>query len=151
VKARWVALPFGLAFGFLLSWGHLTDPDAIRAMLLLREWDIFLLMGAAMAVGFAGAHLLRAVKARALVGGETITWTRTRPGWHHVMGSALFGLGWSLACTCPGPIAAQLGSGRFAALFVVGGVLGGVALRGWQSSRGSVKASVDSGSAAAGL
>jgi hypothetical protein len=26
VKTRWLALPFGLAFGFLLGWGHLADP-----------------------------------------------------------------------------------------------------------------------------
>ena len=151
MKTRWVALPFGVAFGFLLSWGRLTDPEAIRSMLLLREWDIFLLMGSAMAVGFAGAHLLRALHARALVGGEAITWTRTRPTRNHVFGSVLFGLGWSVACTCPGPVAAQLGTGRFAALFVVGGLVGGIALRGWQQARKTVQAPADVGAAAAGL
>ncbi len=151
MTSRWVALPFGVAFGFLLSWGHLTDPEAISAMLLLREWDIFLLMGSAMAVAFVGAHLLRAAGARALVVGETITWARTRPNRNHVLGSVLFGLGWSIACTCPGPIAAQVGSGRFAALLTVGGVLGGIALRRWQQARKTVTRAIEPSVATAGL
>jgi uncharacterized protein len=132
MKPRWLAVPFGLSFGFLLSWGGMTDPERIRAMLLLRELDIFLMMGAAMGTAMAGAHLLRAVKARTLFGGELITWTRTSPARHHLVGSALFGLGWSIACTCPGPIAAQLGQGRFAALWVVIGLVGGLRLHAWQ-------------------
>jgi uncharacterized protein len=152
MKPRWMALPFGLAFGFLLAWGQMTDPEAIRSMLLFREWEIYLLMGSAMAVGMVGAHLLRAAKAHALVGGELITWTRTRPTWNHVVGSVPFGLGWSIACTCPGPIAAQLGAARFGALFLVGGVLGGIALRNWQRSRSEVRAPAESSATAvAGL
>jgi uncharacterized membrane protein YedE/YeeE len=152
MKPRWIALPFGLAFGFLLSWGHLTDPEAIRAMLMLRELDLFLVMGSAMMVAFAGAHLLRAISARSVVGGEAITWSRTRPTRNHVLGSVLFGLGWSIACTCPGPIAAMLGGGRFGALFIVAGVLGGIVIRGWQQSRDRSKAAAEPATAAvAGL
>jgi uncharacterized membrane protein YedE/YeeE len=147
---RCIALPFGLAFGFLLSWGRLTDPAAIRAMLMLREWDIFLLMASAMAVAMVGAHLLRAAKARSLLGGEPISWTRSRPTRSHIVGSVLFGLGWSLACTCPGPIAAQVGAGRFGALFVLVGVLGGIALYARQGARGRVK-KVEAEAATAGL
>jgi uncharacterized membrane protein YedE/YeeE len=135
MKPRWIALPFGFAFGFLLSWGRMTDPEVIRAMLLFREWDIYLLMGSAMAVAMIGAHLLHAAKANSFVGGEPIAWTRTWPTRNHVIGSVLFGFGWSIACTCPGPIAAQLGMGRFGAFLIVGGMLGGISLRGWQQSR----------------
>lgn len=134
MKTRCLAVPFGAAFGFLLSWGRMTDPEAVRAMLLLREWNLFLIMGSATAVGFVGAHLLRATQARSLIGDEPITWTRTRPTRQHVIGSVLFGLGWCLACTCPGPLAVQLGTGRFGALFIIAGVLGGIALRARQLS-----------------
>src|SRR5581483_7541021 len=129
----------------------MTDPEVIRSMLLFREWDLYLLMGSAMAVGMIGAHLLRAANARSFVGGEAITWTRTRPTRNHVVGSVLFGLGWSIACTCPGPIAAQVGAGRFGALFIVGGVLGGIALRGWQPPRRTVRAPDEAAPATAGL
>ncbi len=151
MRSRWIAVPFGVAFGFLIAWGHLTDPQVIRSMLLLREADVFLLMGSAMAVGATGAHLLRAFGARSLVGREPITWTRTRPGRNHVIGSIIFGLGWSIACTCPGPIAAQLGAGQLAALFTGTGLLVGIGLRGWQAARTKATPPGDGTTAAAGL
>lgn len=85
VKTRLIAMPFGVAFGFLLVWGHLTDPEAIRSMLLLREADVFLLMGSAMMVAGLGAHALRAAGVRSLFGTEPISWTRTRPTRDHVL------------------------------------------------------------------
>jgi uncharacterized membrane protein YedE/YeeE len=130
VKSRLIAVPFGAAFGFLLVWAGLTDPAVIRAMLLLREPDVFLLMGSAMMVAGVGAHALRAMGARSLVGTEAITWTRARPTRDHIIGSVIFGIGWSIACTCPGPIAAQIGNGQLAALSTAAGLLLGVALRG---------------------
>jgi hypothetical protein len=99
-------------------------------MLLLREPDVFLLMGSAMMVAGVGAHALRATGARSLVGGEPIAWIRTRPTRDHAIGSVIFGVGWSLACTCPGPVAAQLGTGQFAALFTTAGLMLGVILQG---------------------
>jgi uncharacterized membrane protein YedE/YeeE len=133
VIARLVAVPFGIAFGFLLAWAHLTDPQVIRAMLLLDEPYVFFLMGSAMMVAAVGAHLLRAVGARSMVGGAAVTWSRTRPTRDHIVGSVVFGLGWSLACTCPGPLAAQLGVGQLAGLFTGAGLILGVILRGSRS------------------
>lgn len=129
MRSRLLAVPFGVAFGFLLVWAGISDPAVIRAMLLLREPDVFLLMGSAMMVAAAGAHALRAAGSRSLAGGEPITWTRTRPTRDHVVGSVIFGVGWSVACTCPGPIAAQIGSGQLAALFTAAGLVLGVSLR----------------------
>ncbi len=38
-------------------------------------------------------------------------------------GAAVFGLGWGLAGTCPGPAIIQVGEGHLIALFTVGGIL----------------------------
>jgi uncharacterized membrane protein YedE/YeeE len=130
VTVRPVALLFGVAFGVLLAWARLDDPAVIERMLLLRDPYVFLLMCSSIAVGFVGVRALRGARARSLIGGEPIAWTITRPARRHVIGSVVFGIGWSVAATCPGPLAVQLGSGRIAALFTVAGLLGGVALRG---------------------
>jgi len=133
VKAA--AALFGIVFGAVLAWARLTDPDVIRRMLLLREVDVFLLMGSAMAVAFVGVRLLRLGKATSLIGREPITWSHTRPTRDHVRGSVAFGLGWSIACTCPGPLAAQLGLGNLAALATIVGLFCGVALAGMRPAR----------------
>ena len=65
-----LALAFGAAFGFLISWGTLTDPDTIRTMLRLEDAYVFLMMASAVGVGFAGVRLLTRRPTRALVTGE---------------------------------------------------------------------------------
>lgn len=100
-------------------------------MLLLRSFDVFMLMGSATVVAAIGARGLRRAGARALVDGTAITWTPTAITRSHIAGSAAFGVGWALALTCPGPIAAQIGACNLAGIATGVGVLGGVALAGW--------------------
>ena len=124
-----VGLAAGAVFGWTLAWAQVTDPHVIRNMLLLREFDVFLLMGSAVAVAAVGQRVLRGINARTIVTREAIGWRVERPGARHILGSVLFGTGWSVAGTCPGPVAAMLGEGRFAGLPVVLGLLIGVALQ----------------------
>ncbi len=121
-----IGLLFGTAFGFVLGWARLTDYDVIRNMLLLREPDVFLIMMSAIATAAVGVRALRASKARAIVDHTPVTWGAQAPRRQHVAGSVLFGVGWSIAATCPGPVAAQLGRGQFAGLFTVAGLLTGI-------------------------
>src|SRR5581483_1991081 len=107
----------------------MTDPRTFHAMLALESPRIYLLMGAAVAVAFVGARLLRG--RRALLTGEPILWTPARPTRSHILGSILFGIGWGISEACPGPTAAQLGAGRVLALAVASGVLVGVRLQPW--------------------
>jgi hypothetical protein len=51
---------------------------------------------------------LKAVGARSLVSGEPIAWNIERPRKGHIGGSVLFALGWTVAATCPGPVAAMV-------------------------------------------
>jgi uncharacterized membrane protein YedE/YeeE len=126
MKLKTVGFTIGAAFGFILGWARLTDYDVIRDMLLLRHPDVFLLMMSAMVTAAIGARLLRALHVRAALDATPIAWTRQPAQRKHVAGSVLFGIGWSLAGTCPGPVAAQLGRGQFAALFTIGGLLAGI-------------------------
>src|SRR5438876_8677873 len=109
MKLRLAALALGVVTGFVFAWARMTDPNTFRRMLSLDSPRIYLLMGAAVAVAFAGARLLRG--RRAPLTGETIGWTTARPTRSHIVGSVLFGIGWGVSEACPGPTAAQLGSG----------------------------------------
>jgi len=127
MKLRLAALALGTVTGFVFAWARMTDPNTFHRMLSLHSPRIYLLMCAAVAVAFVGARLLRG--RRALLTGEPIGWTSTRPTRHHVLGSVLFGIGWGISEACPGPTAAQLGAGRVLALAVAAGVLVGVKLQ----------------------
>jgi uncharacterized membrane protein YedE/YeeE len=125
-----VGLLFGAGFGCVISWAQLTHAEVIRQMLLLREPDVFLLMGSAVAVAAIGVRLLRAAGIRAIVTGEIVSWSLERPRARHVVGSILFGAGWSVAATCPGPAAAMIGEGHLGGAAVVAGIFLGVVLQG---------------------
>jgi uncharacterized protein len=123
---RAAATAFGVAFGFLISWGQFSDPDRIRDMLLLRDPYLYLMMFSAIAIGFAGISLLRRRRARALLTGEPISVERARPERRHIVGAAIFGVGWAVADSCPAPIAAQLTQGVLWSLFTIAGIFVGV-------------------------
>jgi uncharacterized membrane protein YedE/YeeE len=128
MRARLAACLFGAAFGFLISWGQFSDPDRIRDMLLLRDPYLYLMMFSAIAVAGAGTWLLRRRRARALITGERITVERARPERRHIVGAAIFGVGWAVADSCPAPIAAQLTQGVWWSLFTIAGIFIGVEL-----------------------
>jgi uncharacterized membrane protein YedE/YeeE len=127
-RIRAVAAGFGAAFGFFLAWGRLSDPDVIRRMLLLQDAYLYLMLGSAVAVGFAGVRLLRARGTKALLTGEPVGWSTARPTRRHVGGAALFGLGWAVANTCPGPVVAQIATGIWWSGFTIVGIFLGLKL-----------------------
>jgi hypothetical protein len=130
MKTRAIGLLGGVVFGWVLAWSRLTDPRVIRDMLLLKDAHVFLIMGAAVAVAAIGVRVLKVLAARSLVTGERIAWNVERPRKAHIGGSVLFALGWTVAGTCPGPVAAMVGEGQLAGLPVMAGLLAGVTLQG---------------------
>jgi uncharacterized protein len=129
----------GLAFGFMLAWTQMVDPDAIRRMLLLEDAYLFLVMFSAIGVAFGGVRLLRRLRFRALLTGAPVTWEASRPRSRHVYGSVLFGAGWGIACTCPGPAAAQLGAGMAWSLATIAGIAAGVVVHARLAVRARVR------------
>ena len=121
---RLASLGVGVILGFVFDWARLTDPDTFHDMLTLASPDVFLLMGSAVAVAAAGVHLLRG--RRALLTGEPIGIETPPVQRAHVVGGLIFGTGWAIASSCPGPLVAQLGAGRALALATSAGVVCGV-------------------------
>jgi uncharacterized protein len=125
---RVVAVALGAVFGFAISWGQFLDPDRIRAMLLLEDPYLYLMMATAVAVGFIGVRLLRRFGARALLTGTPVSWSSDRPERRHVVGAAIFGAGWAVTDSCPAPIAGQLAHGVPWSVVTITGVLVGIFL-----------------------
>ena len=131
-----VALLCGAAFGFLVTAARLSDYQVIHDMLLLREPDVFLLMGSAVAVAAPILLLLERAKWRTPFGGD-LRVTRAPVSRNAVAGAAVFGTGWAIAGTCPVPALAMSVTGGYLGLAVTAGLFGGIALRDALSARGS--------------
>lgn len=128
MKVRLTALALGVPFGFTLAWGGMNDPDVIRRMMLLQDFYLYKMFAVGVAAGLAGSLVLRRVRPRALVTREPVAWETLRPERRHVVGSVVFGCGWAISASCPGPIATQLAVGLWWSGFTILGIAGGILL-----------------------
>jgi hypothetical protein len=123
---RTAGLAIGLVFGATLSWSGMTAPNVIRGALLFEHSYLFLFMASAMVVATAGSWALRRFGATAVFTGRKVGWASQRPERRHIVGAAIFGIGWGIADACPGPIATQVGQGVACGLWTLSGVIIGV-------------------------
>jgi uncharacterized membrane protein YedE/YeeE len=121
------AFGVGLLFGFLIAAARLSDYDVIHDMLLLREPDVFLLMGSAFATAAPLLYLLNR-RGWKTPSGETMVLQRAPVKPRNLLGAIVFGSGWAVAGTCPGPAIAMTAGGSVLGLVVMAGLASGVFL-----------------------
>jgi hypothetical protein len=110
-----IGLLIGIAFGFLLQKGGVTDYNVIIGQLLLTDFTVVKIMLAASITGMLGVHLLRSLGLAQL---------HPKPGsiGASVIGGLIFGVGFAVLGYCPGTVAGAVGQGALDALF--GGIVG---------------------------
>ena len=118
----------GLGFGSLIVATRLSDYTVIHDMLLLREPDVFLLMGSSFIVAMPLLWMLRRRNWKTPIGGE-LQLNRVKVERKHLYGGALFGAGWATAGTCPGPAIGMAAGGSVLGLIVMAGLATGIFLR----------------------
>jgi uncharacterized membrane protein YedE/YeeE len=118
----------GVVFGIVLSWSAMSDPSVVRSALLFEQSYMFLFFASAVTTAVIGLQLVKRFRKRAVLTGGPIGWTPQAPERRHVVGAAIFGLGWGFTGACPGPIATQIGQGIPWAVFILTGVVAGVYL-----------------------
>lgn len=115
----------GVAFGFLLVGAGVHRYDVIRDALLLRDPYVFLLMGAAVATAAPFLWLLRRRQWVTPLGGP-LDIPREPVRRANLAGSAVFGAGWAVTGSCPGPALASVAAGNLIGAWVVGGLFSGI-------------------------
>lgn len=123
-----IGLLFGMAFGFLLSAGGLTDYDTVHDSLLFRDAYVFLVMGSAVLVAMPLLHLLKQRRWVTPLGGP-LTITPSRIESKFVRGGLVFGVGFGVSGTCAAPAVAMVGTGHVVGLATIAGLFAGIALR----------------------
>ena len=118
----------GTAFGFLLSRSGAADYNYIQGMFLFERFQLYGIIGTAVAVTAPGLWL---IKHR----GRTVTGRRIEVELKplhrgNIVGGLLFGVGWSIAGMCPGPIFVNIGEGKVYALAALAGALVGAGVFG---------------------
>ncbi|MCM3880543.1 MAG: YeeE/YedE family protein [Vicinamibacterales bacterium] len=113
----------GTAFGFLLSRSGAADYNYIQAMFLFESFQLYGIIGTAVVIGAAGLWLVKRGGKTAFGRPVAIELKPMHRG--NVVGGLLFGVGWSVAGMCPGPILVNIGEGKVYALAALAGALVG--------------------------
>jgi len=116
---------FGVAFGFALSRIGFSNYDELHKMFVFADWRMFFT--------FAGGLVLATVLFKVLFRGRFQVSRPIHKG--SILGGVLFGTGWALAGGCPSVPLVQLGEGKVAALFTIGGIVSGMLLFRWMQNR----------------
>jgi uncharacterized membrane protein YedE/YeeE len=118
----------GTVFGFVLSRSGAADYNYIQGMFLFSDLQLYGVIGVAVVVAAPGVWLIKR-RGRTLLGRKVeIELKPLHRG--NVAGGVLFGVGWSLAGMCPGPILVNIGEGKVYALAALAGALAGAGLFG---------------------
>jgi uncharacterized protein len=119
----------GTIFGFILSRSGAADYNFIQGMFLFTNLQLYGIIGVAVVVGAAGIWLIKQ-RGRTLFGRKIEIELKPLHHRGNIGGGVLFGIGWSLAGMCPGPILVNIGEGKIYALAALAGALAGAGVFG---------------------
>jgi uncharacterized membrane protein YedE/YeeE len=118
-------LLLGTLFGWVLSRSGAADYGYIQAMFRFESFQLYGILGTAVAVTAPGLWLLKRRHRTAF--GEALAISPKPFNRGTIVGGALFGVGWSITGMCPGPIFVNIGEGKIYALGALAGALVGAA------------------------
>jgi len=119
-SARWLAIPMGIIFGWLLHRGGVANYNVIVNQFRFKDFTVLKIMFTAIIVGGIGVLLLKDA-------GHAQYHIKPANMLGVVLGAALFGVGMVLYGYCPGTGVAAVATGSLHALVgFVGMLLGGV-------------------------
>jgi uncharacterized membrane protein YedE/YeeE len=121
-------LVLGAAFGFVLSRSGAADYDFIQTMFLFESFQLYGILVTAVALTAPGLRLIKRRGRTAL--GQRLDIELKPLNRGTAVGGFLFGVGWSIAGMCPGPIFVNIGEGKIYALAALAGALTGTAVFG---------------------
>lgn len=114
----------GVVFGAILVKSEVVSWYRIQEMFRMQSFHMYGMIGSAFATAAIGVQLLKRLGIRT-VSGETIVVPAKQLGRGHRywIGGFIFGIGWALTGTCPGPLFALLGTGASVLIVVLSAAL----------------------------
>lgn len=115
----------GFVFGIVLTKTEAVSWYRIYEMFLFQSFHMYGIIGVAIFTGVVGVQLIKRRKFNDISGKPIEIQDKERGTFRYWIGGLIFGLGWALVGTCPGPIFILLGSGFMSVgLILVGALLG---------------------------
>lgn len=123
-------LGIGILFGIVMFKSEAASWFRIYEMFRFDSFHMYGIIGSALVLGVLGTYIIKKNRLKS-VDGEPIQFHPKKKGFSRYMyGGIIFGLGWALAGSCPGPIYTLIGAGYLSLLVVLLGALIGTFIYG---------------------
>ncbi len=117
-------------FGVLLYKSEAASWYRINEMFHFESFHMYGIIGSAVLIGMIGVQIIKRRKLRDVYGSPISIPPKNKSIPRYLIGGTLFGLGWGLAGSCPGPIYVLIGSGESSLFIVLVSALAGTLLYG---------------------
>ena len=101
----------GLVFGIVLTKSEAVSWYRIYEMFHFQSFHMFGIIMSAIVIGVIGLQLFKRGRINDINGEPIIVQDKDKGFTNYFVGGTLFGLGWGLIGTCPGPIFILIGAG----------------------------------------
>lgn len=125
----------GMFFGVVLTKSEAVSWYRIYEMFHFQSFHMFGIIGVAVCTGLLGMQIFTRFKIKDANGQHIEIQEKTKGFTNYFTGGLIFGLGWGLVGTCPGPIFILIGSGFMGVGIVLIGALLGTWLYGLLKSK----------------
>lgn len=120
----------GILFGIVLTKSEAVSWYRIYEMFQFESFHMFGIIMTAIAVGVVGIQIYKRNKVVGLDGKQIQIADKDKGFKNYIIGGTIFGLGWGMIGTCPGPIFILIGAGFYSIGIVLLGALIGTFLYG---------------------
>ena len=115
----------GMIFGIILYKAEAASWFRIYEMFRFQSFHMYGLMGSALAIGIPVVYLIKRYKVRDFFNEPNVIPDKEKGIYRYLLGGIIFGLGWALAGSCPGPMFVLTGAGFFPIIIVILGAIAG--------------------------
>lgn len=115
----------GIFFGILLSKSQAISWYRIFEMFKFQSFHMYGIIGSAVILGIIVIQFVKKSKMKTFQGNDVVFKPKSSGKYRNIIGGIIFGLGWALAGTCPGPMYVLVGQGVIAIIVVlIGAIIG---------------------------
>ena len=115
----------GIIFGIVLTKSEAVSWYRIYEMFHFQSFHMYGIIGTAVITGVIGVQLIKRRNMKDITGQPIVIADKDKGFTNYIVGGILFGLGWGLVGTCPGPIYILLGAGFWGiGIVLIGALLG---------------------------
>jgi uncharacterized membrane protein YedE/YeeE len=125
----------GIFFGIVLVKSEAVSWYRIYEMFHFQSFHMYGIIGVAVVTGVIGVQLIKRNNLKDITGQPIVVPDKEKGFTGYLVGGTIFGLGWGLVGTCPGPIYILIGAGFMGIGIVLIGALLGTYLYGLLKNR----------------